>query len=209
MWSRSIQCLRTNRSETILMLELLEKMRKIKTISLANLPLSEPSKAHSKKDYRTKYQQAKKVIEAKNQKIFQLQLENEKLNDRINANHIETTQIQEQAEDRLKEYQMRVYKTLHHMTQIYFQRQEKLKKIAFFRISFLKSEKKYLTMRIDQFAKEQKNDREKMNQLRAKGNRLSIHFKSVKKQLLNEIHSLRKEKKEFRSLFLDLKKTIE
>ncbi|KAI8369868.1 hypothetical protein EDC96DRAFT_503654 [Choanephora cucurbitarum] len=200
------QCLRVHRSETILALDLLEKLRKIKTISLANMPLSESKEPHHhKKDYKAKYKQAKKVIYKKESVILELQSDNERLNNRINANHFEMSEIKQQSEHALKDYQMRAYKTLHHMTQIQLKREEKLKKLAFFRISFLKAEKKCLDMKMNQLQQERKNDKERINQLRMKGNRLAIHFKAVKKQLVNEINGLRKEKKEFRELFVELK----
>ncbi|KAI8091481.1 uncharacterized protein B0P05DRAFT_527750 [Gilbertella persicaria] len=81
------QCLRFNREECFMTLDLLEKIKKIKTTSLANNSFSDQKTSHHKpKDYKAKYEQVKQVIAQQQDMIQQLNSENEKYHGVLNAN---------------------------------------------------------------------------------------------------------------------------
>ncbi|RCH91442.1 hypothetical protein CU098_010409, partial [Rhizopus stolonifer] len=199
--------------ECFMTLDLLEKIKKIKTTSLANNSFSDQKTSHHKpKDYKAKYEQVKQVIAQQQDMIQQLNSENEKYHGVLNANkkiyEDAMAQLEKQKEITIRDMQTKAQKSLSLIIKRHLQKEQKLKKLAFFRISTLKSEKKSLQTKQQQWEEKQKCLKEKMEKLRIKGIRLASHFTTTKSKLLNEINGLRREKKEFRELFMEFKHNL-
>ncbi|EPB82547.1 hypothetical protein HMPREF1544_10709 [Mucor circinelloides 1006PhL] len=208
------ECLKYKKRESFLLLDLLESMRGIKVVSLANSAsaVTESNFNHKIDEYKKRLQNARNEIKEKKSTITHCEATCQQLQGIINEKESQQRELEmnyeQNRKDELNKMRAQEYLRRDKMIDKHRSTIKKIQDLTMSTLAELKKKMDKVSNERDYWKQKLKEEEEKMKRLQMKERRFAGIWKTKEFDLLREINMLRSEREEFIKMFQTLQASL-